>query len=88
MSATVNVAAIAVEETPFGCGVRFEAGHPQVERDRARVEGLVRRTANTTAAQPGEDLTICTNGGLLGEIEPGQARWEEIRGGRLLDGQA
>jgi hypothetical protein len=88
MSGPTNITREAVEETPFGCGIRLEGDRPVVERDRARIQGLVRRTANRQAARPGEQLTICVDGGLLAEITPGKLSWEEIRNGRLVDVQA
>lgn len=85
LTAPTNRTATAVMETPFGCGVRFEGKKAFVERDRARVQGIVRRTANRPAALPGEQLTVTTDGSLLAEIVPGRPGWEEVRKGSLVD---
>lgn len=84
-SAPVNRTATAVMETPFGCGIRWEGDQPIVEHERALVQGIVRRTANRPEAQAGEQLLICTDGGLQAEIVPGKPGWEVIEKGKLTD---
>lgn len=87
-SAPTDIAAIAADPLPFGTGVRLVDGLAYLERARTRVEGLVRRTANRSAALPGEEVSIRTDGALLAEIAAGQPAWETMRRGRLLDAQA
>ena len=81
----IDRTSVAVEPMPWGCGVRFEGKVPRVERDRARIQGILRRTGAGLVAQPDQPILVCTHGGLLAEIEPGKPAWAEMRKGSLLD---
>lgn len=76
--------AIAQDELPWGCGIRFEGQTPRLERDRGQVEGVLRRTGGGLNSRIGQDVRICTDGGIMAEITAGKPEWEEIRKGRLL----
>lgn len=80
------ITAIASDFVRFGSFVAVDGDRCSPDPERRGVGGIAKRPHQAGAAeghQPGETVTILTDGGVQADLADGP-RWAEVRGGRVL----